>query len=56
MDAKSKLILGSVTTNANIQDSQVFQELVYETDITVFADRAYQSEEIERYVLEECDC
>jgi len=56
VDAKSKLIIGSVTTSANVHDSQVFQDLVDETDNAVFADSAYQSEESERYVLEECDC
>jgi IS5 family transposase len=56
VDAKSKLIIGSVTTSANVHDSQAFQDLVDETDNAVFADSAYQSEESERYVLEECDC
>ncbi len=56
VDAKSKLIIGSVTTSANVHDSQVFQDLVNETDNAVFADSAYRSEESERYVLEECDC
>ena len=56
MDAKSKLIIGSVTTSASVHDSQVFQDLVDEKDNAVFADSAYQSEESERYVLEECDC
>ena len=56
MDAKSKLIIGSVTTSANAHDSQVFQDLVKETDNAVFADSAYRSEESERYVLEECAC
>jgi len=56
VDAKSKLIIGSVTTSASVHDSQVFQDLVDETDNAVFADIAHQSEESERYVLEECDC
>ena len=56
VDAKSKLIIGSVTTRASVHDSQVFQDLVDETDNAVFADIANQSEESERYVLEECDC
>ena len=41
VDAKSKLIIGSVTTSANVHDSQVFQDLVYETDNAMFADSVY---------------
>ncbi len=52
VDAKSKLIIGSVTTSANVHDSQVFQDLVYETDNAMFADSVYQSAESERYVLD----
>jgi IS5 family transposase len=56
VDAKSKLIIGSVMTSANVHDSQVFQDLVNEMDNAVFADSAYRSRGRERYVIEECDC
>jgi IS5 family transposase len=56
VDAKSKIIIGGVTTSANVDDSQVFKDLVDKTDNAVFADSAYQSAESERYVLEDCDC
>ncbi len=56
VDAKSKLIIGSVTTSANVHDSQVFQDIVNETDNAMLADSAYQSAESERHVLEDCDC
>ena len=56
VDAKSKLIISSETTSANVHDSQVFKDLVDRTDNAVFADSAYQSEENERYVLVDCDC
>lgn len=56
VDAKSKLVIKSTTTSANVHDSQEFQNLVDETDQAVFADSAYQSAENERYLLEDCDC
>lgn len=55
VDAKSKLIIKGVTTSGNVHDSQVFKDLVDEKDNAVFADSAYRSEEIEKYVLETCD-
>jgi transposase, IS5 family len=55
IDAKSKLIVKGMTTAGNVHDSQVFKDLVDKEDNAVFADSAYQSEEIEKYVLETCD-
>ena len=52
MDAKSKLIETYQTTSANVHDSQVFQELVDESDEAVLADSAYYSEAHETYLLE----
>ena len=52
VDAKSKLIDKSVTTPANVHDSQVFKELVDKSDNAVLADSAYYSEESEEYLLE----
>lgn len=56
VDAKSKLIITYTTTSANVHDSQVFKDLVDESDKAVFADSAYASEENETYLLEGCDC
>jgi IS5 family transposase len=56
VDAKSKLIIKAKTTSANVHDSQVLKDLVDKTDNAVFADSAYRSEEIEKYILEDCDC
>ena len=55
MDAKGKLIIGSVRTSANVHNRKVFQDLLNETNNAVFVDSAYRSEESERYVLEECE-
>jgi len=55
VDAKSKLIESHTTTDAAVHDSQVFTELVDETDQRVLADSAYYSAEHEEYVLEQCD-
>ena len=52
VDAKSKLIETYQTTSANVHDSQVFQELVDESDEAVLADSAYYSEAHETYLLE----
>lgn len=54
-DAKSKLIIGSKTTSANVHDSQVFEDLVDKEDQAVFADSAYHSQQHEDYVVETCD-
>lgn len=54
-DAKSKLITAQVTTDASVHDSQTFKQLVDEEDQRVLADSAYYSEEMEEYVLEQCD-
>jgi IS5 family transposase len=51
VDAKSKLILKSVTTPANVHDSQMFKALVDEKDEAVLADSAYHSEEHEAHLL-----
>ena len=55
VDAKSKLVTGYETTPANVHDSQVFKELVDESDAAVFADSACLSGENEKYLLEKCD-
>ena len=52
IDAKSKLIDTYSTTPANVHDSQVFEELLDESDQAVLADSAYHSEEHENYLLE----
>jgi len=54
VDAKSKLIDKQKTTAAHVHDSQVFKDLVDESDEAVLADSAYHSEEHEQYLLE-CD-
>lgn len=52
VDLKSKLILKSETTPANVHDSQVFTQLLDERDRAVLADSAYHSEEHENVLLE----
>ncbi len=52
VDAKSKLIDKHKTTPAQVHDSQVFRDLVDETDNAVLADSAYHSEEHEDYLIE----
>ena len=52
VDAKSKLIDKAKTTPAQVHDSQVFKELVDESDHAVLADSAYYSEEHEDYLIE----
>ena len=52
VDAKSKLIDKAVTTPANVHDSQVFNELVNESDNTVLADSAYYSAASEEHLLD----
>jgi len=54
IDAKSKLIDTFTTTPAQEHDSQVFKDLVDQSDQAVLADSAYYSEEHEQYLLE-CD-
>ena len=51
VDVKSKLIVKSVTTPANVHDSQVFEALLDERDQAVLADSAYCSEEHEAVLL-----
>ncbi|MCP5535027.1 MAG: IS5 family transposase [Akkermansiaceae bacterium] len=53
VDLKSKLIICSETTSAEVHDSRVFKQLLDEKDNAVLADSAYHSEENEEYVLEE---
>ncbi len=53
VDLKSKLIIRSETTSAEVHDSQVFKQLLDEKDKAVLADSAYHSEENERHVLEQ---
>jgi len=55
VDLKSKLILKSMTTPANVHDSQVFKQLLDKRDKAVLADSAYRSEENETHVLVEID-
>jgi len=52
VDLKSKLILKSETTSAEVHDSQVFKQLLDEKDQAVLTDSAYYSHENEIYVLE----
>lgn len=52
VDLRSKLILKSKTTSAEVHDSQVFEELLDERDRAVLADSAYHSDEREKHVLE----
>jgi transposase, IS5 family len=52
VDLKSKLIIKSETTSAEVHDSRVFEQLLDEKDQAVLADSAYYSEENERIVLE----
>ena len=54
VDAKSKLIDEHLTTPAHVHDSQIFKDLVDESDQAVLADSAYHSEEHEDHLLE-CD-
>jgi len=51
VDAKSKLIDKAKTTPAQVHDSQVFKDLVDESDQAVLADSAYHSEEHEEYLI-----
>lgn len=53
VDLKSKLIINSETTSAEVHDSQVFKQLLDEKDQAILADSAYYSEENEEHVLEE---
>lgn len=50
-DLKTKLILKSKTTPANVHDSQVFEELLDDKDQAVLADSAYHSEEHEAHLI-----
>ena len=56
VDAKRKLIISYATTDASVHDSQVFKDIVHDSDNAQYADSAYQSEESENYLLKECDC
>lgn len=51
VDLKSKLILKSITTAANVHDSQVFEALLDKGDKAVLTDSAYHSEENEAVLL-----
>ena len=51
VDLKSKLIIKSVTTAAQVHDSQVFKQLLDKKDKAVLTDSAYHSEENEEHVL-----
>ena len=55
VDLKSKLIITSQTTSAEVHDSQVFTVLLDERDQAVLADSAYYSQDNEAYVLKEID-
>ena len=52
VDLKTKLILKSETTPANVHDSQVFKQLLDKQDQAVLGDSAYHSEEHESHLLE----
>lgn len=47
VDAKTKVILSSVSTPAHVHDSQTFHDLVKSSDKKVFGDSAYTGEAIE---------
>lgn len=51
-DLKTKFILHSATTPANVHDSQVFKELLDRRDRAVLADSAYHSEEHEAHLIQ----
>lgn len=50
-DLKTKFIVKSTTTAANVHDSQVFEELLDDKDQAVLADCAYHSEEHEAHLI-----
>ena len=56
VDARTKIILSYAVTPANVHDSVMFKQLVDARDNAVLADSAYNSQEIEDYLLKECDC
>jgi len=51
-DQKTKIITRFSVTPASTHDSQVIEELVDETDQTLYTDSAYHSKEIEEYLEE----
>lgn len=51
-DLKTKLIIKSNTTAANVHDSQVFKDLLDEKDQAVLADSAYHSAEHESHLIQ----
>lgn len=46
VDAESKIITDYAVTSANVHDSQVFTELIDDTDVTVYADSAYVGQDV----------
>lgn len=46
VDAESKIITDYAVTSANVHDSQVFTELIGDTDVTVYADSAYVGQDV----------
>ena len=56
VDAATKYVLKYATTPANVHDSQKYKDLVDRSDNAAIGDSAYESEENERYTLEDCDC
>lgn len=56
VDARTKLIVTYAVSSANVHDSMVFKQLVDGRDQAVLADSAYNNQEIEEYLLKECDC
>ena len=50
VDAKTKVILSSMTTPAQVHDSQAFKTLAKSSDKKVFADSAYTGPEIEAHI------
>jgi len=52
VDAKGKLIDKAKTTPAQVHDSQIFKDLVDESDRAVLSDSTYYSEDHEKYLFE----
>jgi IS5 family transposase len=51
VDAASKLIVAWEVTAASVHDSQALEGLVAEGDVTLYADSAYKSDEIDKILV-----
>ena len=56
VDADSKMITGSVTTPANVHDSQPLPELIDEKDRVLYADSAYSGKPVQDRLPAGLDC